>query len=57
MHNTKPLMDEDMDSIRCKEDILSLRNGREWAGFDGFVEAILQKIDQKILKACFFISP
>ncbi|KAF2756294.1 hypothetical protein EJ05DRAFT_96314 [Pseudovirgaria hyperparasitica] len=50
INNAKPLMDADNDSIRHKEDILSLRNGREWAGFDGFVERSLQIIDQKVLK-------
>jgi hypothetical protein len=50
IHNTQPLGDADKDSIRCKEDIVSLSNGREWAGFDGLVESSLQHIDQKILK-------
>ncbi|OCK80680.1 hypothetical protein K432DRAFT_38196 [Lepidopterella palustris CBS 459.81] len=45
-HNTKPLMDAEMDSIRSKEDIVSLRNGREWASFDGSVESMLQACDK-----------
>ena len=49
-HNTKPLMDAEMDSIRSKEDTVSLRNGREWASFDGFVESMLQKFDSRFLK-------
>jgi len=44
-HNTKPLMDSEMDSIRSKEDIVSLRDGREWASFDGGVESMLQHAD------------
>ena len=49
-HNTKPLMDAEMDSIRSKEDTVSLRNGREWASFDGFVESMLQNFDSRFLK-------
>lgn len=52
-HNTKPLMDAEMDSIRSKEDTVSLRNGREWASFDGFVESMLQKFDSRFLKWIF----
>ncbi|KAF2466510.1 uncharacterized protein BDR25DRAFT_237165 [Lindgomyces ingoldianus] len=44
-HNDKPLMDAEMDSIRSKEDIVSLANGREWAKFDGSVENVIGKID------------
>jgi len=51
-HNTKPLMDSEMDSIRSKEDIVSLRNGREWASFDGGVESLLQHTD-RFLKWAF----
>ncbi|KAF1948217.1 hypothetical protein CC80DRAFT_556530 [Byssothecium circinans] len=44
-HNEKPLMDEEMDSIRSKEDTVSLRTGREWAKFDGGVENVISKCD------------
>jgi hypothetical protein len=44
-HNEKPLMDAEMDSIRSKEDTVSLRSGREWASFDGGVETLLGQID------------
>jgi hypothetical protein len=52
-HNTAPLMDAEMDSIRSKEDIVSLHNGREWATFDGGVETMIGAIDgvlQKIFR-------
>lgn len=52
-HNTKPLMDAEMDSIRSKEDTVSLRNGREWASFDGFVESMLQHFDSRFLQWIF----
>ena len=49
-HNQKPLMDAEMDSIRSKEDIVSLSNGREWATFDGGVETMIGQIDRLLQK-------
>ncbi|KAF1934752.1 hypothetical protein EJ02DRAFT_167266 [Clathrospora elynae] len=52
-HNTKPLMDAEMDSIRSKEDIVSLHSGREWLTFDAGVEAMIGQMDhllQKVFK-------
>lgn len=51
-HNTKPLMDAEMDSIRSKEDIVSLSSGREWATFDGIVEKMVRQTD-RLLRAMF----
>jgi hypothetical protein len=44
-HNTKPLMDAETDSIRTKEDMVSLQSGREWASFDGGVETFISRLD------------
>ncbi|KAF2732830.1 hypothetical protein EJ04DRAFT_440336 [Polyplosphaeria fusca] len=52
-HNHAPLMDSETDSIRSREDTISLRNGREWANFDGSVEVALGGLDtllQRILR-------
>ena len=49
-HNTKPLMDAEMDSIRSKEDTVSLRSGREWATFDGGVETVIGQADHWLQK-------
>lgn len=43
-------MDAEMDSIRTKEDIVSLHNGREWATFDGGVETVIGQIDRLLQK-------
>lgn len=43
--NTKPLMDAEMDSIRSKEDIVSISTGRERAAFDGGVETLIGQVD------------
>ncbi|KAF2197240.1 hypothetical protein GQ43DRAFT_381455 [Delitschia confertaspora ATCC 74209] len=47
-HNTKPLMDSEMDSIRTKEDTISLRSGREWATFDGGIETLIAQLDKTL---------
>jgi hypothetical protein len=47
-HNKRPLMDTEMDAIRCKEDIVS--NGREWATFDGGVEHVIGQVDHTLQK-------
>lgn len=39
-------MDAEMDSIRSKEDIVSLHNGREWATFDGGIETLIGQTDR-----------
>ncbi|KAH7401363.1 hypothetical protein BKA66DRAFT_102576 [Pyrenochaeta sp. MPI-SDFR-AT-0127] len=49
-HNNKPLGDAEMDSIRSKEDIVSLHNGREWATFDGGVETMIGQVDHFLQK-------
>jgi hypothetical protein len=43
-------MDAEMDSIRSKEDTISLRSGREWASFDGGVETVIGQIDHFLKK-------
>jgi hypothetical protein len=42
--NETPLASErEEEFIKRKEDLISLRNGREWGGFDGFVEDVIRK--------------
>jgi hypothetical protein len=43
-------MDSEMESIRSKEDIVSLHNGREWATFDGGVETMIGQVDRFLQK-------
>jgi hypothetical protein len=49
-YNSQPLMDDPMESIRSKEDIVSLHNGREWASFDGGVETMISGVDNLLKK-------
>ncbi|KAI4700967.1 hypothetical protein J4E81_003931 [Alternaria sp. BMP 2799] len=46
----KPLMDDVLDSIRTKEDIVTIHNGREWASFDGGVETMIGQTDRFLQK-------
>jgi hypothetical protein len=49
-HNFKPLMDGEMESIRSKEDIVSVSSGRERAAFDGGVETLISRVDGVLKK-------
>jgi hypothetical protein len=49
-NNTKPLMDGEMESIRSKEDIVSISTGRERAAFDGGVETLIGQVDGSLKK-------
>lgn len=41
--NEAPLASErEEEFIKRKEDLISLRNGREWGGFDGFIEDVIR---------------
>ncbi|KAF2851284.1 hypothetical protein T440DRAFT_423575 [Plenodomus tracheiphilus IPT5] len=51
-HHKQPLVDAETDSIRTKEDIISLHSGREWASFDGGVETMIGQAD-KVLQKVF----
>ncbi|KAF2138996.1 uncharacterized protein K452DRAFT_79309 [Aplosporella prunicola CBS 121167] len=52
-HNQKPLVQREWYTIKRQEDMLTLRQGREWAGFDGIVEAALRKCDCRLLQMIF----
>ncbi len=43
-------MDGEMDSVRCKEDIVSISTGRERAAFDGGVETLIGQVDGTLQK-------
>jgi hypothetical protein len=49
-HNIAPLVDDEQEYILWKEDIVTLRHGREWAGFDGMVEALLHKMNCPLIQ-------
>lgn len=50
VHGTKPLVADEEEFIHCKEDLITLRSGRECAGFDGFMEGLLQKTNCNLIK-------
>jgi len=43
--NKTPLVDAEVAFITEKEDIITLRSGREWSAFDGFIENALRRLD------------
>jgi hypothetical protein len=47
-YNTKPLSYECEELfVKRKEDLITLRHGREWAGFDGWIEDCVRKLPKK----------
>ncbi|KAK7918079.1 hypothetical protein PG985_009953 [Apiospora marii] len=50
MHNTKPLMDEEYRFIYHKEDLITLRDGREMAVLDSITERLLQTFHCPLLQ-------
>ncbi|KAI6905596.1 hypothetical protein KC318_g7606 [Hortaea werneckii] len=44
--NHAPLVHGEAQYLKCREDIITLRPGRECAGFDGFVERMLHLLDK-----------
>jgi len=50
LHNLRPIVEQEESYIELREDILSLRHGREWAGFDGIIESLLHKLNCKLIR-------
>ncbi|RMY52888.1 hypothetical protein D0865_05550 [Hortaea werneckii] len=48
--NHAPLVHGEAQYLKCREDIITLRPGRECAGFDGFVERMLHLLDVSLRK-------
>ncbi|KAH7121196.1 hypothetical protein B0J11DRAFT_590106 [Dendryphion nanum] len=50
----KPLSySQEEEFIRRKEDLVTLRQGREWAGFDGLIEELIRKCHCKLTQKLF----
>lgn len=56
IHNIGPLVGEEQEYILWKEDIITLRHGREWANFDGWVEQFLHRIDCRLIRVSSCIA-
>lgn len=48
--NYEPIVEEEARFVRCREDLVTLRSGREAAGFEGLVERVLTKLDRCLSK-------
>ena len=53
IHGNKPLVADEEEYIHCKEDLVTLRRGRECAGFDGFMEMLLQKTNCRLIRVSY----
>ncbi|KAI4697216.1 uncharacterized protein J4E84_000343 [Alternaria hordeiaustralica] len=52
--NKKPLSYElEEQFIKRKEDLVSLRHGREWSGFDGLIESCIQRVHCRLVQRIF----
>lgn len=49
-YNVEPLVEKESEFIYRKEDVISLRSGREWSTFDGWIESTLRKFDCALLR-------
>jgi hypothetical protein len=43
-YRKNPLVEREGLWVRQREDLLTLRQGREWAGFDGWIESWIKKL-------------
>lgn len=57
-NNHAPLVEREEAYIQKKEDLVTLRSGRECAGFDGVVERMLTRTDDFLQKRmhCYIIQ-
>jgi hypothetical protein len=57
----KPLTCAEEKFIKRKEDLISLRQGREWSGFDALIETCIRKFHGRLTQVsemvpCFFVD-
>ena len=53
MNNRQPLVEEEATWINHKEDMVSLRSGREHAWLDGMVEGLLRRFHCRLIDLLF----
>jgi hypothetical protein len=54
--NMKPLSPAEEEFIKRKEDLISLRQGREWSGFDALIETCIRKFHGPLTQVSIMIS-
>ena len=47
-HFKGPLVESEQEYIKRREDLVTLRQGREWAGFDGWIESSIKKLPDSL---------
>lgn len=53
LDNVKPIAPKEREFLLCEGDTVTLRQGREWAGFDAWVESMLRRLNWAPLKWIF----
>ncbi|KAF1813340.1 hypothetical protein P152DRAFT_395521 [Eremomyces bilateralis CBS 781.70] len=53
IYNLQPLVEREQEFIKRKEDIITTRQGREWSGFDGYVESMIRRLNCKLIRHIF----
>ncbi len=48
-----PLVQREADFIKKREDLVTLRQGREWAGFDGWIESMIKKLPESLAEVLY----
>lgn len=48
-----PLVEGEQEYIKRREDLVTLRQGREWAGFDGWIESAIKRLPEGLAEASF----
>ena len=48
--NHRPLVEKEQAFIHHREDHLTLHVGREWSGFDGWIESLLLMLDGRLMR-------
>ena len=56
MDGKKPLLGKDGDFVNEKEDLVTLRPGRENAWLDAFVERMLKMCHCRVIEVCLLVS-
>lgn len=47
-----PLVEAEGEFVKRREDLITLRQGREWAGFDGWIESSIKRLPTGLATVC-----
>ena len=53
VHNNEPVDEKESSYVRYKEDLITLRPGRDYAWLDGLIEKMLRRFHCPLVEVCF----